>query len=75
MYGERAPVFAGDYQFFSCWKENDVFCFIFFQIIEVRSQTIYESKNVFHVNEKIVFFFVLFLFLCVVVVFFNTVFS
>ena len=32
----------------------------FFQIIEVTSQTIYESKNVFHVNEKIVFFVFLF---------------
>ena len=34
----------------------------FFQIIEVTSQTIYESKNVFDVNEKIAFF-VLFCFL------------
>ena len=44
----------------------------FFQITEVRSQTIYESKNVFQVNEKTVFF----VFVCLfVVVFFNTVFS
>ena len=28
----------------------------FSQIIEVTSQTIYETKSVFHVNEKIVFF-------------------
>ena len=43
---------------------------LFFQIIQVTSQTIYESKNVFHVNEKIGFFCIFVLF-C----FFNTVFS
>lgn len=44
----------------------------FSQIIEVTSQTIYETKSVFHVNEKIAFF-VWFCF--VFCFFFNTVFS
>ena len=73
MVKER-PFSQETINFFRAGKKTTSFVSFFFQIIEVRSQTIYESKNVFHVNEKIVFFLFCFCF-CVLLFFFNTVFS
>ena len=48
--------------FFLAGKKMTSFL-LFSQIIEATSQTIYETKSVFHINEKIVFLFG-FVFVC-----------
>ena len=58
MCGERVPVFARDCQFdiFFLAGKKTTSSVSLFQIIEVTSRTIYESKNVFLVNGKTLFF-------------------